>query len=62
VFRGFELGKSGFIPMVPTTRLDDTYTSTSAGSRRSISASRLENKATRETFSFKSDERAEKRK
>lgn len=40
----------------------DTYTSTSAGSRRSISASRLENKATRATFSFKSDERAEKRK
>lgn len=40
----------------------DTYTSTSGGSRRSISASRLENKATRATFSFKSDERAEKRK
>lgn len=40
----------------------DTYTSTSAGSRRSISESRLENKATRATFSFKSDERAEKRK
>lgn len=40
----------------------DTYTSTSAGSRRSISESRLENKATRATFSFRSDERAEKRK
>lgn len=39
----------------------DTCASTFAGAQRSITTSRLQNKATRATFSFKSDEKAEER-
>lgn len=46
----------------PEPKMGDTARSTSAGSHKSPSANRLDSKANGVVFSFKSDERAEKRK